>query len=91
MRMTEKERESYARERIVARMNESGWPSQEELAEAVGCSQGALSQLIIGMTGNSKIMPKLADIFAVNLAWLEGFTHDRVNHNAGEYVNSRAA
>ncbi len=65
-------------QRIVERMAESGIESQEDLADAIGCSQGAISQLIAGTTNRSRLMPEIADNLAINLAWLEGETDEKI-------------
>jgi phage repressor protein C with HTH and peptisase S24 domain len=45
---------------------------QGDLAQAVGCSQGAISQILTGRTSNSRFLPKIAFTLGVSLPWLLG-------------------
>jgi len=53
--------------------------SQAELAEDVGATQGAISQILTGATRNSRLMPKIAQELAVNLNWLIGATDEKID------------
>lgn len=62
---------SVTAERLRLRMDETG-VQQDELAEAVGCSQSAISQILIGATRNSRFLPRIAEHLGVALPWLLG-------------------
>lgn len=49
---------------------------QKTLADAVGCSQGAISQILMGNTTRSRFLPEIADYLDVSLRWLRGETDD---------------
>lgn len=53
--------------------------SQDELAEKVGATQGAISQILTGTTRNSRLLPKIAAGLVVNLNWLLGLTDDMID------------
>ncbi|MCY1672137.1 helix-turn-helix domain-containing protein [Novosphingobium sp. SL115] len=57
--------------RLRDRMLETG-TTQEDLADAVGATQGAISQILTGMTRRSRLLPAIATFLAVNLDWLVG-------------------
>jgi phage repressor protein C with HTH and peptisase S24 domain len=58
-------------ERLRARMDEARI-DQEQLASLVGCSQGAISQILTERTRNSRFLPKISQVLSVSLAWLQG-------------------
>lgn len=60
-------------QRIAARMAEVN-AQQDELAAAIGCSQGAISQILTGRTRNSRFLPRIAQHLDVTTAWLLGLT-----------------
>lgn len=45
---------------------------QEQLAKRVGCTQGAISQILLGNTQRSRFLPDIADELGVSLRWLRG-------------------
>lgn len=49
---------------------------QSALAAAVGCTQGAISQILLGKTKRSKYLIDIAQALNVALAWLYGETDD---------------
>jgi phage repressor protein C with HTH and peptisase S24 domain len=63
-------------ERLSQTMSERG-VDQPQLAAGVGCSQGAISQILTGMTLRSRFLPEIADFLGVPLKWLKGETDDR--------------
>ena len=58
-------------QRLRERMEEIG-ADQADVAIGVGCTQGAISQILLGHTRNSRFLPKIADNLGVHLAWLLG-------------------
>lgn len=50
---------------------------QPTLAAAVGCTQGAISQILSGATHRSRFLPDIADYLGVSMRWLRGETSDR--------------
>lgn len=61
--------------RMAARMAEVS-AQQDELAAAIGCSQGAISQILTGKTRNSRFLSRIAQQLDVSTAWLLGLTDD---------------
>lgn len=68
-----------------ARMNEAG-VSQEDLAAAVGCTQGTISQILLGTTRNSRFLPRIAEHLGVSLPWLLGSADERQQMAIGELL-----
>lgn len=62
-------------ERLTAAMTAKS-VDQPQLAAAVGCSQGAISQILTGMTHRSRFLPDIAEYLDVPLKWLKGETDD---------------
>jgi len=58
-------------------MSETDW-SQEDLADAVGTTQGAISLILVGKTRNSRFISKIASTLRVNLDWLMGITDELI-------------
>lgn len=52
---------------------------QADLAESVGISQSAVSQLLNGITRNSRHLPKIADTLAINVSYLAGSSDERID------------
>ncbi|WP_298165464.1 XRE family transcriptional regulator [Novosphingobium sp.] len=69
---------SITADRLAARMDEIG-VSQESLASAIGCTQGAISKILTGDSRNSRLLPKIANNLAVNLNWLLGVTDLKID------------
>lgn len=65
-------------DRLRERMRETGW-TQEDLAEAIGVTQGAISQIIIGKSRKSRLLPFIAEKLAVNLTWLQGTADQKID------------
>lgn len=57
---------------------------QETLAEAVGCSQGAISRILAGQTRNSRFLPRIAEYLGVPLPWLLGTSDEMRASTAAE-------
>lgn len=74
--------------RLRERMEEFG-DTQEILAETVGATQGAISQILTGRSQNSRLLPKIADSLAINLSWLIGVTDEKIDmfNSAGERIS----
>jgi phage repressor protein C with HTH and peptisase S24 domain/DNA-binding Xre family transcriptional regulator len=49
---------------------------QDQLANAVGCTQGAISHILNGHTLRSRFLPEIADYLKVPLGWLRGDLDD---------------
>lgn len=49
---------------------------QDELANAVGCTQGAISHILTGQTLRSRFLPEIAEHLKVPLGWLRGDLDD---------------
>lgn len=45
---------------------------QPTLAARVGCTQGAISQILLGNTQRSRFLPEIADALGVTIKWLKG-------------------
>lgn len=58
-------------------MSETDW-SQEDLADAVGTTQGAISLILVGKTRNSRFISKIAATLGVNLDWLMGISDELI-------------
>jgi len=66
--------------------------SQEQLAEAAGCSQAAVQKAISGKTQKSKFLPDIARALGVDINWLElGLTQSaEIKEFPGRYHPNRA-
>lgn len=64
--------------RLRERMDETD-TTQDFLAEAVGATQGAISQILTGMTRRSRLLPAIATALAVNLDWLVGTSDQKID------------
>lgn len=60
-------------DRLKRAMSDAG-VDQPALAELVGCTQGAISQILLGNTQRSRYLPDIADALKVSLRWLKGET-----------------
>lgn len=65
-------------DRLRERMRETGW-TQEDLAAEIGVTQGAISQIIIGKSRKSRLLPFIAEKLAVNLTWLQGTSDHKID------------
>lgn len=61
---------------------------QEQLAKRVGCTQGAISQILLGNTQRSRFLPEIADVLGVPLRWLRG---EAVSKEPGGTIPPRPA
>lgn len=52
---------------------------QSDLAISVGISQSAISQILNGITRNSRHLPKIAENLAINLSYLSGTSDERID------------
>lgn len=64
--------------RMRARMDEVGI-KQEELAELLGVTQGAISLILTGKTQRSRLLPRIAAQLSVNLSWLLGDSDELID------------
>lgn len=73
--------------RLRDRMREVG-VTQDDLADSVGATQSAISQILTGKTTNSRYLPKLASALAVNLNWLLGVSDEKIDmfDSSGEQI-----
>jgi transcriptional regulator with XRE-family HTH domain len=55
---------------------ESAGLDQAALASKVGCTQGAISQILLGNTRRSRFLPDIAHALKVNVDWLTGASND---------------
>lgn len=67
--------ESIRRDRLKAALTESGL-DQSELARRVGCTPGAINQMLSGHTRTSRFLPDIARELGVAVDWLMGRTGD---------------
>jgi len=65
-------------QRMRARMEEIGL-KQEDLADAIGVTQGTISLILTGKTQRSRLLPKIATQLSVNLSWLSGESDELIN------------
>jgi phage repressor protein C with HTH and peptisase S24 domain len=63
-------------DRLHEAMAEAGL-DQTALAKKVGCTQGAISQILVGRTRRSKLIPDIARALGVPVEWLLGRTDDK--------------
>jgi transcriptional regulator with XRE-family HTH domain len=62
-------------ERVREAMSRRGW-EQKHLAAAVGCTQGTISQILLGHTQRTRYLPDIAGALGVSMDWLRGATED---------------
>lgn len=62
--------------RLKRAMDDAG-VDQPELARRVNCTQGAISQILLGNTLRSKFLPDIADALGVDLKWLRGVSPEK--------------
>lgn len=74
--------------RLRERMKEVG-ETQDGLAESIGATQGAISQILTGNSRNSRLLPRIAQSLAVNLNWLTGATDEKIDmfNRAGQQID----
>lgn len=53
--------------------------TQGDLADAVGVTQGAISQIITGKTNRSTLLPVIAEHLSVNYSWIAGTTDNFIS------------
>ncbi len=53
--------------------------TQSDLAVGVHATQGAISQILTGVSRDSRLLPKIAENLGVNLGWLIGTTDDKID------------
>lgn len=63
-------------DRLQEAMSDAGL-DQPALARKVGCTQGAISQILLGNTQRSRYLPDIADKLGVSLQWLKGDSDNR--------------
>jgi transcriptional regulator with XRE-family HTH domain len=54
--------------------------SQSELARRVGCTPGAVNQILSGLTSRSRFLPEMASALGVSFRWLAGETDDPLEY-----------
>jgi transcriptional regulator with XRE-family HTH domain len=59
------------RERIKSALEKSGL-TQSELAREIGCTPGAVNQILSGRTVRSRFLPEIAIVLGVSVSWLLG-------------------
>lgn len=64
-------KQSETAKRLRARMDEIG-VTQDQLAEALGATQGTISLILTGKTQRSRLLPDIAEKLGVELSWLRG-------------------
>lgn len=62
-------------DRLKSALGNSGL-NQTTLAKRVGCSQGAIQQIMDGRTKNTRLLPDIASALGVSMRWLQGSTDD---------------
>jgi phage repressor protein C with HTH and peptisase S24 domain len=60
-------------DRLKEAMDRKGM-DQAALAAAAGCTQGAISQILLGHVLRSKFLPEIAEALDVSVDWLRGIT-----------------
>ncbi|TZG24892.1 S24 family peptidase [Sphingomonas montanisoli] len=68
--------ESITVRRLKQAMEDAGL-DQPALAAAAGCTQGAISQILLGKTARSRFLPDIAQVLGVSVDWLRGSTINR--------------
>jgi transcriptional regulator with XRE-family HTH domain len=63
------------RARIRSAMKEAD-VDQSELARRVGCTPGAINQILSGLTKRSRFLPEIAIVLGVSVGWLVGDSDD---------------
>jgi transcriptional regulator with XRE-family HTH domain len=63
-------------DRLQEAMDQAGL-DQPALASRVGCTQGAISQILLGNTQRSKLLPDIARELGVSVDWLTGDSNTR--------------
>lgn len=71
-----KESQGITADRLRLAMDEAGI-DQPELARLAGCTQGAISQILLGNTRRSRFLPAVAEAVGVDVNWLLGKTERR--------------
>ena len=61
---------------------------QSELARIVGCTPGAINQIVLGNVQRSKFLPDIAEALGVAVRWLRG---EDVPRDTGAPIQPRAA
>lgn len=67
-------------DRLKKAMQDAGL-DQPALAAKIGCTQGAISQILLGNTQRSRYLPDIADALGVSLQWLRGEADDPNPHS----------
>jgi phage repressor protein C with HTH and peptisase S24 domain len=69
-------KQSVAVDRLAEEMEISGY-NGARLAEALGVSAPAISDILTGKTANSRLMPRIADLLGVPIGYLFGTTDEK--------------
>jgi phage repressor protein C with HTH and peptisase S24 domain len=64
---------------------------QAELAAKVGCTQGAISQILTGRTSRSRFLPDIAEALGTTTAFLLGDTNDPAPRASSELTEGEMA
>ena len=64
-------KQGIATDRLVAEMDKAGY-NAARLADALGVSPPAISDILSGKTANPRSLPRIADLFGVSIGWLLG-------------------
>jgi len=65
--------------RLQELMSEYG-DDQSSLARKIGCTPAAINQILTGRTQRSRLLPEIADVYDVSLAYLQARSNDRGPH-----------
>ena len=63
-------------DRLIEAMEDAGL-DQPTLAAKAKCTQGAISQILLGNTKRSRFLPDIASALGVSVQWLRGDSEDR--------------
>ena len=63
-------------DRLIEAM-EDAQIDQAALATKAGCTQGAISQILLGVTKRSRFLPDIASALGVSVQWLRGDSEDK--------------
>lgn len=77
-------------ERVKEAMDEAGYKTQSSVAQALGITQGAVSEILSGKTQNTRLLPKLADLLGVSIPWLLGTSDSKTPERAEDFYKNAA-
>jgi phage repressor protein C with HTH and peptisase S24 domain len=81
--------QSVTAARLREAMTDAGYKTQASLAEALGVQQPSVSVILSGRTQNTRLLPRLADLLGVSIAWLLGTSDSKTpEREEGFYANA---